>query len=281
MLPLLQEFVGSDDAITPLGEAERHRIVFVQEIGGFSLRCIDGMRELQQSYQDWKGQMILAKRAQLRGESRDLPIPVHIQKEPPFWDVFPENPTIFNLVIQVRALGVLSLEENRSLKEKVVRYVRQTAIGQEKVDVASSWEETSQVLEIPACRDDRQEIQRQVAAKLAAVTTEKSKRSLYESLTAYLNQRETELEKEGGKDSLSYKREAKIVLDLINAYKLYAQGGEIKEIPTAELPVVTPPNQGATRPVEPRTHVFCNSCGTKNPVNSKFCAKCGTRLQLG
>jgi len=45
------------------------------------------MRELQKSYQDWKGQAIEARRAKIKGESKDPPIPVHIQKEPPFWDV--------------------------------------------------------------------------------------------------------------------------------------------------------------------------------------------------
>ncbi|MGH2412713.1 MAG: tubulin-like doman-containing protein, partial [Microcystaceae cyanobacterium] len=68
LLPKLQEFIGNDDDIKPLGDPERHRLVFVQEIGGFSLRCIDGMRELRQSYQDWKGEFIVAKRAQQSGE---------------------------------------------------------------------------------------------------------------------------------------------------------------------------------------------------------------------
>lgn len=230
----MQEFVGGDDAVTPLGEAERHRIVFVQETGGFSLRCIDGMPEL-------------------RGESRDLPIPVHIQKEPPFWDVFPENPAIFNLVVQARSLKVLRLEENRNLKENVVRYTRQTAIGLENVDVASSWEETTQVLEIPACRDDRQEIQRQVKAKLDAAATEKDLRSLYEALTTYLNQREIELEKEGGRDSLSYKREAKIILDLINAYNLFTAGGEIQDSHTATKPMAASSPQDTASPAHPRS----------------------------
>ena len=49
MLPKIQEFIGNDDDIKPLGTPERHRIIFVQEIGGFSLRCIDGMRDLRQS----------------------------------------------------------------------------------------------------------------------------------------------------------------------------------------------------------------------------------------
>lgn len=104
------------------------------------------MPELWQSYQDWRGQMIQAKRAHLRGESRDLPIPIHIQKEPPFWDVFPENPAILNLVVQAKSLNLLRREENRNLKENVVRYTYQTAIWLENADVASRWEETAQVL---------------------------------------------------------------------------------------------------------------------------------------
>lgn len=283
LIPLIQEFVGSDDAITPLGQQERHRIVFVQEKGGFSLRCIDGMPDLRQSYQDWKGQIIAAKRARLRGESRDLPIPVHIQKEPPFWDLFPENPAIFNLVVQARALGVLRLEENRSLKETLVRYTRATAIDSENVDIASSWEEAVQVLEIPTCRSDREEIQRQVTAKFNEGETEQQKRALYNQLIGYLRQRETALEKEGGKDSLSYKREYRIILDVINTRKLNV--GESKDAnvaaPTVEIIDRTaqpPQNNGGGVAAPPRTHVFCTSCGTKNPANSKFCSSCGTKL---
>lgn len=285
LIPLLQEFVDSDDAITPLGEAERHRIVFVQEIGGFSLRTIDGMPDLRRSYQDWKGQTIDAKRARLRGENRDMPIPVHIQKEPPFWDVFPENPEIFNLVVQARALGVLRMEENRSLKENLVRYTRQTAIDSENVDIASNWEEAVQVLEIPACLPDKEAIQRQVSARLEAAQTNAQKLTLYNQLTSYLKTREVELEKEGGKDSASYKREYQIILGMINKYQLVAQ---VQDIPVPVQPVnaipVTPPpshgNGGVAAP--PRTHVFCTNCGTKNPANSKFCSSCGTRLvQLG
>lgn len=220
LVPFLEERVGSADAITPLGEQERHRIVFVQEKGGFSLRCIDGMRELRDSYQDWKGQAIEAKRAKLRGEGKDLPIPVHIQKEPPFWDVFPEDPEVFRLVVQARALEVLRLEENRSTQEKGVRYTRETVIGNENVDIASSWAEVAQVLEVLACRPDREEIQRQVSAKLAAADRPELKQALYEQLITYLKQRETELEKSGGTDSPDYKREAVIIQDVISSCKL-------------------------------------------------------------
>lgn len=265
LIPLLQEFVESDDAITPLGEAERHRIVFVQEIGGFSLRCIDGMPELRQSYQDWKGQTIDAKRARLRGENRDMPIPIHIQKEPQFWDVFPENPEIFNLVVQARALGVLRMEENRSLKENLVRYTRKTAIDSENVDIASSWEEAVQVLEIPACLPDKEAIGRQVTAKLEVARTDAQKAVLYNQLISYLQMREAELEKEGGKDSSTYKREYQIILGVMHKYQMKADEGQSVD---SSIPITAPP----------RTHVFCTNCGTKNPANSKFCSTCGTRL---
>jgi hypothetical protein len=225
LLSFLQERVGSADALTPLGEQEKHRIVFVQEIGGFSLRCISGMRELQQSYQDWKGQAIEAKRAKLRGENRDLPIPVHIQKEPPFWDVFPEDPEVFRLVLKARALSTLKLEENRSTHEKVIRYTRRTVTGYENVDIASSWEEAVQVLEVLACRRDREEIQRQVSAKLSAANQPESKQVLYDQLITYLKQREAELEKFGGADSSDYKREVTIIQDVIKSHNLKIDGG--------------------------------------------------------
>ncbi|MBF2064190.1 MAG: zinc-ribbon domain-containing protein [Calothrix sp. C42_A2020_038] len=26
-------------------------------------------------------------------------------------------------------------------------------------------------------------------------------------------------------------------------------------------------------------HIFCNQCGNKNPVHSKFCSNCGAKLE--
>lgn len=128
----MREFISNEDDIKPLGDMEKHRLVFVQEMGGFSLRCIDGMRDLRQSYQDWKGEFILAKRAQQMGESRDLPIPVHTQKEPPFWDIFPEDPSIYQLVITARALKILFQELNKVTNENTIRYEIKTATGLKK-----------------------------------------------------------------------------------------------------------------------------------------------------
>ena len=263
LLPFLQERVGSADAITPLGDQERHRIVFVQEIGGFSLRCISGMRELQQSYQDWKGQMIEAKRAKLRGVPRDLPIPVHIQKEPPFWDVFPEDPEVFRLVLQARALGVLRLEENRSTQEKVIRYARQTVTDDaENVDIAASWEEAVQVLEVLFCRPDREEIQKQVSAKFSAADQPQLKQALYDQLRNYLKQREAELEKLGGADSPDYKREDTIIKDVIQSYKLKI--GEDSE------PLVIPSRRTETQPFPAERHIGFDLDSSDTSSQSKY-----------
>ncbi|HEY9639459.1 MAG TPA: tubulin-like doman-containing protein [Coleofasciculaceae cyanobacterium] len=286
LIPLIQEFVPSSDAITPLGDNERHRVVFVQEIGGFSLRCIEGMPQLRQSYQDWKGQIILAKRARLRGENRDLPIPVHIQKEPPFWDVFPEDPNVLKLVVQARALRVLRQEGNQSSKEQVIRYTRGTEIGTENIDLASSWEEAAQVLEVLACRPDREEIQKQVTRRLSLTETEAQKQTLFNQLMAYLQQREQELDKAGGKDSLEYKRESVILLELIRHYKLQTAiaNVEILEslLPDAAVSLPVSTDNGATQaapaPAPNSAQVFCTSCGFKNPASSNFCAKCGSKL---
>ena len=235
LLPYLQERVGKSDSITPLGDYERHRIIFVQEIGGFSLRCIDGMRELQRSYQDWRGKVIEAKRAQIRGESRTLPAPVHIQKNPPFWDVFPEDPKVFELVVLARALEILKLEENRNTQAKVIRYQRETVTSVESVDIASTWEEAVQVLEVQACRPDREEIQSQIDKKLLATDQSVSKQALYDQLLNYLKQRETELVKVGGTDTPEYKREFKLVESVIARYKLKAADSEPIPAPPTEI----------------------------------------------
>jgi Tubulin like/zinc-ribbon domain len=277
LLPFLQERVGSADAITPLGDLERHRIIFVQEKGGFSLRCISGMRELQKSYQDWKGQSIEARRAKIKGESKDPPIPVHIQKEPPFWDIFPETPEVFRLVVQSCAFGVLRLEENRSTKENVIRYTRKTVLGDENVDIASSWEEVVQVLDVLVCRPDKDEIQRQVSAKLSIDTTE-AKQALYNQLVAYLKQRETELGKNGGTDSPDYKREATIIQNLIITNKLKIGESNSDDSIVAFSPPQSPVQKAETDSEPISRQIFCTECGTRNPDRSNFCLECGSKL---
>lgn len=225
LLPfLLEQDSIKIDNIKPLGDIEHHRIVFIQEIGGFSLRCIQGMQQLQAAYQAWKGKFVLAKRAQMDGKSRELPTPVHIQKEPPFWDIFPEDEQIFKRILLAKALGVLKQDVNRATEESVIRYAVETSVGEKFVDIASSWEETTQVLAVNACREDNEEIQRQINSILNSTKNspekQKRKQELYQQFLDYLKQRASELDRQGGKESQEYKRESNIITDVINEYGL-------------------------------------------------------------
>ncbi|MEM6501228.1 MAG: tubulin-like doman-containing protein [Cyanobacteria bacterium P01_C01_bin.89] len=247
MLRVLRDLEGmSEDNVKPLGTPERHRMVFVQETGGFSLRCVDGMRELRQSYQDWLGESIEAKRAQLKGESRDMPIPVHLQKEPPFWDLFPEDKRVFELVVLARALEVLREDKNQATDERTIRYDQTDEIGTSGIDIASGWDEAVQILEVRACQGDRAEIQRQVDLILEGAETQEEKQALGAKLLAYLDIRASQLAKTGGKDSPDYRREADVIRNTIRNYKLSTETPS--EAPAATL-ISTPKPVVETEPV--------------------------------
>jgi hypothetical protein len=240
LIPHVQTQVGQSDAISPLGAQERHRIIFVQEIGGFSLRSIQGMENLRIHYQNWKGQMIGAKRAQLRGENVGLPIPVHTDKRMPFWDLLPEDPKIYQLVVLARALGVLTLEQNQKTKEDTIRYVQTGVIGDQKIEIASSWVDAVQVLAVAACRPDCDEIQRQADDRLDSADSPEKKTQCYQQLMTYLKQRENELKPDGGTDSPDHKREAEILKQTIEKYGL-----------KVDVPITLPSSSGQPKVTTP------------------------------
>ncbi len=151
---------------------------------------------------------------------------MHIQKEPPFWDIFPEDGQIFSISGGKRALKHYSqLHRIKPKGEKVIRYSKQTVIGQQNVDLASSWEEVTQVLEVKACRQDREEIQRQVNHKFQQAENPPQKQRLYQHLITYLEQRALELDQQGGKDTPEYKREANIIQNVIKKFKINVNNG--------------------------------------------------------
>jgi len=84
---------------------------------------------------------------------------------------------------------------------------------------------------------------------------------LYQNLIKYLENRAQELEKNGAEESPEYKREDKIILDLITTYQLNTGATVVAQVP----------------PVNPEV-IFCNHCGAKNPTAAKFCSSCGQKL---
>jgi hypothetical protein len=215
------------------------------------------MKVLRQSYQEWLGKSIKAKRAKLRGEAKEPPIPVHTTKAVSFWDIFPEDPDIYNLVVQARAFQILCSDINLATKEPTIRYKRQTTVDLENVDIASNWEEVTQVLEVRACLEDKEEIGRQVNAIYQSAETEVQKQQLYQQLTNYLQQRAEELEKLGGKESPLYAREKNIVRNVIEKYKLPTSGTQTT--PTMQTPLFIPVETPQPEPIAEKAHDSSNA----------------------
>lgn len=215
LIPLILKRTDFKDVITPLGVSENHRIIFVQEIGAFSIRAVQGVFQLRKSYKEWQSQTIKAKRERLAGLNVDMPIPVHTEKQLPFWDLWPESDDVFRLVAKARALGVLRAEQNVESNQEVIRYSRISNLGREEnIDIACSWEEAVLVLELKDCDNDRMSVETQISEMMRNC----GKDEITQRLNDYLNNRIRAFA--AGSDSIEYKRELKIIGDLADEYKL-------------------------------------------------------------
>ncbi|WP_035734684.1 hypothetical protein, partial [Limnospira platensis] len=77
---------------------------------------------------------------------------------------------------------ILRQEINKKTKQDVIRYRIMTKLGEDKVTVAANWEDTVQVLQLPDCREDRQEVERQLNELLDQAETESQKQQLGKQL---------------------------------------------------------------------------------------------------
>jgi len=222
VVELLEKFFTQTDAIAPLSNRERHKILAVHEVGGFSLRCLAGIGILRQEYQRWRGERIRAERASLQGQQaqQNLPIPVHLQKDIVFWDLVPPDPTLEELVLVSRAFGLLQEEINQNTQKSVIRYRKKTPLGEDTITLASTWEDVIQILELPDCQPDRTEIEGQLEKVLENAQTQPQKQQLRKQLEDFLNERlQTVYRKIGTHDPL-YLRERTIIQEFIIAHKL-------------------------------------------------------------
>lgn len=217
---ILRKYFSAEEAIAPITARERHKILAVHEVGGFSLRCIQGTEQMRRSYQDWRGQRVLAERARLRGQQVDLPPSVHMQKELVFWDFIPHTAEIEALVTILRALEILGVEINQNTERAVICYFTTINGQQEKVTLAANWEDAVRVLELPDCRLDLQELERQLQARLEAAETLEQRQQLSQKLKFYLDLRLKDFCQAGGEDNPLYLREKEKIQNFINSNQL-------------------------------------------------------------
>ncbi|MEM7760102.1 MAG: tubulin-like doman-containing protein [Cyanobacteria bacterium P01_A01_bin.40] len=212
---ILRKYFTAEEAIAPITEQERHKIIAVHEVGGFSLRCLQGTEQMRRSYQDWRGQRVMAERARLRGQQADLPPSVHLQKDLVFWDFISPPAKIEELVVILRALEILTAAINLNTRQSVIRYSAIIKGQQSQITLAANWSDAVQVLELPDCRQDRQELERQLEAKLEAAATTEQLQGLSQKLTSYLEIRLKDFRQQGGHDHPRYLREKDIIRDFI------------------------------------------------------------------
>jgi len=219
---LLKKFFTQTDAIAPLSNRERHKLLAVHEVGGFSLRCLAGTKILRKEYQKWRGERIRTERAILKGQKqeKDLPIPVHLQKDMVFWDLVPPDSTLEKLVLVSRVFGSLREEINQKTQKSVIRYRKKTELGEDVITLSSSWEDAIQVLELPDCREDRTEIEHQLEELLEKAETEPQKQQLRKQMEDFLKERLETIYRKIGADDPLYLRERTIIQEFITEHKL-------------------------------------------------------------
>jgi hypothetical protein len=224
---ILRRYFNEQQAIAPLTEKERHKILAIHEVGGFSLRCIQGMERMRESYQLWRGQRIEAERRRLRGQMADIPPSVHIQKDFVFWDFIPPDPQVEEIVVICRALEILRDEINQSNQQPVIRYTIEVQEEQEKVTLAANWEDAVQVLQLPDCRNDKEELKRQLKELLYQAETPAQKQQIQHKLDSYLKKRLLDFRRQGEEDNPRYLRERDIIREFsrINQLKPSPSGG--------------------------------------------------------
>ncbi|MDE5083414.1 MAG: zinc-ribbon domain-containing protein [Trichodesmium sp. St15_bin1_1] len=263
---ILKQYFTGENAVAPLTTRERHKILSVHEIGGFSLRCLLGIKKMRQAYQKWRGERVIAERKKLRGQQADIPSSVHIQKDLVFWDFIPPDPTVEGLVVIMRALEMLREEENQNTKQFAICYSAEVRGEKEKITLAANWEDTVQVLQLPDCRNDKKALEGQLEELLDQAQTPEAKQKIRKKLDSYLEQRLQDFRKQGGDDNPRYLREKDIIRDFINQNKLgeFLEKNEIQVAPT---------------PVSEFTPKFCHRCGAKLSPGTRFCTSCGAQIR--
>ena len=287
---ILKIYFPQDQAIGPLTERERHKILAVQEVGGFSLRCISGTDILRSSYQKWRGERIRAERAILKGQKVDVPVPVHLHKDMAIWDFMPSDSAVEKLVLIARAFCILRQETNQKTKKDVIRYRKTSELDEDIVTLAATWEEAVEILEVPDCRDDRTEVKKQLDELLEQAETDLQKQELRGRLETFLAERLRNEFRKIGQDTPQYLLEKSIIQEFITDNKLgskintddsntQSSGGFGFTVEGIDSSTETPTNKSGSVNKIGLQPKFCSQCGNTLNVGDIFCQGCGYKFQ--
>ncbi len=209
LLPMIRKTSTlTDKDIRPLGDS--HHIYFVQEIGAFPLRLIEGMERMRTVY---------------RSVSQSDKNPLHThQDNRRFQDHMPatqaEVQAKQNLIL-ARVFGLVVEEENSVTKYSEVRFRYQDKLtGLTKTQVlGDDWQQAEEYLVSDHNRRIREILEDALQNVGQKAVTKVEKQSLYQKLMAHLGELEKTLT--GGKDNPNYRKQEVAIEDYVKTHSLF------------------------------------------------------------
>ncbi|MGA1262964.1 MAG: hypothetical protein ACO331_03525 [Prochlorothrix sp.] len=238
LLPMIRKSSTlTDKDIRPLNDS--NNIFFIQEIGAFPLRLIEGLEKMRTIYRSIS-------------QSDRNPLHTH-QYFRQFQDIMPssqeESQARQNFVL-AKALGLLVETENQVTKFTEIRFhYTDPKTGLNKAaTIGSSWEQAEENLMADASRKIRDLLADMLQNLGETATTKPQKQALYQKLVSCLQEIESSLA--GGKDNPAYAKAEIAVEGYVKAYYLVVE--PIKPI-TPVIPAAAPPAPSLVAPVTPQT----------------------------
>jgi len=236
LLPIIRKTsILTDKDIRPLGDP--HHIYFVQEVGAFPLRLIEGMEQMRTLYRAVSG-------------ADQNPLHTH-QDSRQFQDHMPETLTEIQAkqhLILAQALGLVAQAENTVTGYSEVRMHYQDKLtGLAKTQVlGGDWQEAEDYLITDQNRKVREVLEDSLQAIGQRAVTKPEKQSLYQKLMAYLKEQESTLP--GGRDNAVYRKQEGAIEEYVKTYSLFI--GLPAETPSLNGRLAEVPATSAATPTE-------------------------------
>lgn len=226
LLPIIRKTSTlTDKDIRPLNDS--HNIYFVQEVGAFPLRLIEGMERMRSLY---------------RAVSQADKNPLHThQNHRQFQDHMPANQAEVhakqNLVL-AQALGLISQQTNAVTGYSEIRLSYQDKMtGLAKVQVLGvDLQEADEYLLSDHNHKVREILEDLIMSVGQKTTSKVDKQGLYQQFMAYLN--ELEINSPSGKDNPDYRRQEVAIENYIKTYGLFISSPSKEPNVTVSTPPV-------------------------------------------
>jgi len=252
---------------------DRYRIVFCQEVGGFSLKCVDAFTEYRDIYRSNTG-----------GEMKNL---FQTDKRIIFPDLFPPEEEdlkkrLKEPLILSKALGIFERRMDPITEEEYYYYFYDDIHGSHHFKLGRKWEEVEEFLfqtqkdkEINALSNDQtplQLIEEEIHKKGSKAISLSDRENVWLILEKYLVDLKGKLK--GGELNPKYQEENEVIKGYREKYRLFPPKNWQKgDDPEKWL-------QNVLEPLKERKESFenCPKCGTTLQEGFKKCPGCGFEI---